>query len=61
MLTFLRHFRWLNHSDKIYFLGLALLVPIIKIFLHVFGFKKVAVFLSIRQELEQKTQPIWVR
>ncbi len=44
MLTFLRHFRWLNHSDKIHFLGLALLVPIIKIFLHVFGFKKVAVF-----------------
>ncbi len=44
MLNFLRQFRGLSYSDKFYFLGLSLLVPIIKICLHLFGFNRVANF-----------------
>ncbi len=44
MLNFLRQFRGLSYSDKFLFLGLVLLVPIVKVCLRFFGFKRVADF-----------------
>ncbi len=56
MLNFFRQFRGLDYSDKLYFLGLVLLVPIIKFCLHFFGFSRVASFFkhSTRAGLESE-------
>ena len=56
MLNFLRQFRGLSYSDKFYFLGLTLLVPVIKICLHVFGFRRVADFLKSLVQTKSKPE-----
>lgn len=54
MLNFFRQFRGLDYSDKLYFLGLVLLVPIIKVCLRLFGFSRVASFFKRLAKTEPK-------